>query len=247
MKSQIIPIALIIIFFNSFACKSPIEAKNPQLQKIASYALSIPEPSGLALGKNGEILWTVSDQTGQIYQLDLNGNVLQNWDINGDDLEGAAFDEARNCLWIVEEEKRQLLKINLSGQVAARYSINFPGEVNSGFEGVCVDKQGSIFVLNEKNPAALLELAGDQSIAKIFHPGVVFDFSDVASDTTSGRFWILGDEKQLLFLWDKNQGALAKFSVPVKNPEGLAIDFDRERIYIVSDSEQMLYIFKLDK
>ena len=42
-------------------------------------AEGLREPSGLALSSAKDALWTISDDTKQIFQLDLRGDLQQNW------------------------------------------------------------------------------------------------------------------------------------------------------------------------
>jgi len=240
-------IGIILIFFISQQCSYGESALKKTLIKVREIRLAVPEPSGLALGKDSATLWTVSDRTNDIYQLDLNGEILRTIQYDGDDLEGIACDTKNDLLWIVEERKRQLIKLNYNGQPLNKYDIPFSAEESSGLEGVALDSLGNIWLVNEKKPARLIKLAQDFSIETIIDPGTTEDFSDICTDQEPGRFWILSDESRKFFLWHETQGVLDKYSLDISKPEGLAIDFTTGTVYIVSDDENKLYTLKFNQ
>ena len=214
------------------------------LQLISAQHISVPEPSGLTFDPTNNCLWTVSDETGQIYQLDLNGDVSQILDFVGSNLEGIAFDKLEDCLWIVEEEERNLIKVSLEGKELARYGQLIPGYDNSGLEGICLDPESNIFLLKEKNPGQFIELNTDKSVKEIIDLDFADDYSGmVAAD--DGRFWILSDQAEAIFLWSAESGVSIQLAISIDKPEGIAFDAINSNLYIISDSENKLYHYKL--
>ncbi len=63
-----------------------------QLELLESYAVDVPEPSGLAINSSGNILYTVSDNTNKAYKLSTSGSILQTYDFTGNDLEDTIGD-----------------------------------------------------------------------------------------------------------------------------------------------------------
>ena len=218
----------------------------PTLNPIKIYQLSIPHPSGLSMGKNNKSLWMVSDKTGSIYQTDLSGKIIYSLNINGHDLEGVHYDSHENIIWVTEERKREVLQVDPKNGVVTHIKVDFPGKKNSGFEGICLDSVQQIFVLNEKKPAAILKVNSDESFEKMQIFGdAIKDCSGICADLQHNRFWIVSDQSQLLFLWDRKTGFQKAFTLPVKKAEGIAIDFKTNLVYIVSDSTEKLYVFNL--
>ena len=86
--------------------KLPAKDATAGLSLIASYALSLSEPSDLALDGSGESLWTVTDRPGKVHQLALDGTLIQTLKFVGEDLEGIAYDASDRTLWVAEENLR---------------------------------------------------------------------------------------------------------------------------------------------
>lgn len=217
------------------------ESTNSSLKRVGTYELSVPEPSGLALHPDGKSLWTVSDRTNQVYQISLTGQVLRTLKYTGTDLEGIAYDARENCLWVAEEQTRELVKLDSAGNELERHRL-LSGADNSGIEGICLDSGHHFFALKEKNPGLFLVLDSQFQVTRQISLNFAGDYSGLWADTSAGRFWIVSDQDQALFLWDINQGVLQEFSLPITKAEGVAIDFTNDRFYLVSDSESRLYV-----
>ncbi len=243
---------LIIFFWAIFLISSCSVGENSvqpensgvSLKVLKQYNLNVPEPSGLAFHVDKKNLWTVSDQTGNVYKINLAGQVIEALEIGADDLEGVFFHRGFQSLLVVEEYLADVLRIDTLGVVSNRYEILRTHD-NSGLEGICADNDGNIFVLKEKAPGKWIALNSDFSIKEEIELHFAPDYSDITPDTTLNRFWILSDQAKQVFLWDKNDGVIEKYNVPVENPEGIAIDFENKIFYIVSDAQQKFFIFSL--
>ncbi|MEA1972169.1 MAG: SdiA-regulated domain-containing protein, partial [Candidatus Cloacimonadota bacterium] len=103
----------LIILLYLIGCNLSESAEpNPPIYSLiyeSNIEIDVPEPSGLTYDSNTNTLWTVSDHSGKIYQLDLNGNVLQILPFVGEDLEGIAYDYTNNSFWVIEEGGRNLV------------------------------------------------------------------------------------------------------------------------------------------
>lgn len=208
-----------------------------------SFALEVTEPSGLALAADGKSLWTVSDNTNQVFQLSLTGQTLQTLSYQGRDLEGIAIDTVTHTFWVAEEHSRELVELDSSGRELQRHRI-LQGYDNSGLEGVCIDAEHRFFTIKEKKPGLFIALNSDFTIRTKTEITFARDFSGLCADTLLNRFWILSDQDESLFYWDVKQGVLAQYKLGIPNPEGIAIDFKNGIFYVVSDSEARLYVFK---
>jgi len=241
------------IYFRSFflvflftGCIKSQKSLSGDLILINHYDLTVPEPSGLSLGKYGMTLWTVSDKgDSRIYQLDLQGNLIKTLPVTGYDFEGIVYDHVQDALWVVEEASREIVKYDTTGKLVERHRLSLKGHANSGLEGICQYADATIYVANEAEPGLIVELNSDFSIRNKFDPEIATDYSGLCCDFVPGRLWIISDEDKLLIHWDVEEGVIETYNLPVKKAEGLAIDFNNSKIYVVSDSEQKLYVFEL--
>ena len=224
---------------------SVAQPENKKLTLISSYQIDVPEPSGLSLGENAGYLWTVSDQTNLIYKLSLTGGVLQTLAFTGEDLEGIAFDSLSQALWVVEERKREIVKVGLDGSEVERHVIDISGPDNYGLEGIAISAAGNIWVVNQKEPALIMELNPDFTVRNQYEPDFAETFSGQCSDATEGQFWIVSAADRLLFQWSRDQGVINQYDISAEKAEGIAVDHKNKIIYIVSDSENKLYVFQI--
>ncbi|WP_169833690.1 SdiA-regulated domain-containing protein [Caldithrix abyssi] len=216
------------------------------LTLVNSYALDVAEPSGLALTPDGSALWTVSDHSNRIVQISLTGKRLKTLSYQGNDLEGVVIDPTAHTLWVAEERSRELVEVDSTGKELQRHRI-LDGDDNSGLEGVCFDVLRRLFTIKEKQPGLLMALNADFSIRWQKELSFAGDYSGLCADTLLNRFWILSDQDESLFLWDTNAGLVGQYKLNIVGPEGIAIDFARGLIYVVSDPQSRLYVFKLEK
>jgi uncharacterized protein YjiK len=229
----------------ALACGSAVEPPppDPTLQLLAVYPLSIIEPSGLAIDDSATCLWTVTNNPEKVYQLDLSGNVIRTLSYSGRDLEGIAYDSSDSTLWVAEEDRREIVHLDLTGAVLSRHRLDLTGEPNSGLEGICFDDQGRMFVLNEKLPGLLVALNPDYSIETSQTLTFAEDYSDVCFSRLSGCFWIVSDQSQRLYHFDRANGVRGRYVLPFHKGEGVAFDAAANRVYVVSDSENKLYVY----
>ena len=218
-----------------------------QLQMIAEYALDVPEPSGVAFSKSLNCLWTVSDQTNKIYKLSLIGTTLETLSFTGQDLEGVTYDSISQTLWVVQESTREIVQVDLSGQELHRYTVSVNGSTpNSGLEGVCIDQNQLISVVNEKDPGVFVSLDSNYTVVSTQTLNFASDYADVCVNPESpGCYWIVSDEDQELYNWNITEGILESFPLNFPKPEGIAYDITSHRLYLVSDSQSKLYLYEI--
>jgi len=216
----------------------------PQLALIETHALTIPEPSDVAIDDTGTSLWMVGNNPERVYQLDLAGALLKTLPYDGHNLEGVAFDSRDRTLWVAEENRREVVHLDLNGGVLSRYALGLNGEQNSGLEGICLDDGGHVFVLNEKLPGMFIDLDAALVIATEDTLHFAKDYSGMTYDPQRACFWITSDQSERLFLWSKAGGVAAEYLLPFPKPEGVALDAAAHRIYVVSDSTKTLYVYQ---
>jgi uncharacterized protein YjiK len=210
---------------------------------VSTHQLSVPEPSGLCLDPDGRSLWTVSDETGLIYRIDLEGRSLQTLPFNGEDLEGIALDAGTGGFWLAEERRRQLLRVNRAGVLQERYSLDLPGAANSGLEGVSVDDEGRVLLVNEKNPGRLLRFEPASGAVEAFDLDFARDYSGLFWDSQRQGLWVLSDESQALYLLREGQSPV-EYRLGLARLEGVAVAGDTA--WVVSDALSKLFRIQLN-
>ncbi|NKB66275.1 MAG: hypothetical protein GKR89_04370 [Candidatus Latescibacteria bacterium] len=233
------------------ACSDPQSAQQapsaPQLQLIASRKLVFSEPSGLALGASGDELWAVGNNPERVYRMTAAGRLLATLPYEGDDLEGITFDPQNNTLWIAEEEQRSIVQLDQDGLVLRTVFLELGGQFNNGLEGITLDGAGGLHLLNEKNPGLFISLAADLTIETQYRLDFAQDYSGLAHDRRRDRFWILSHEDGMLYLWSQSEGVSASYPMPFAKIEGIAVDNDRQRLYLVSELDDSLRTYALNE
>ena len=205
-----------------------------QEHRVLDQAAGLNEPSGLTLNHDGTALYTVSDDTKAVFQLDLKGrlSIAESFFIGVDDLEGIAINADGSRLHAVQEETNAVITIDIASRrelsrcplaamanyaSIARYFPDPPD--NKGLEGITVNtRTGHLFVVKEGRPGLLIELDGEgNSILQarllndsngFVHPTVgaeKLDFSGLSYDAERNTICITSDKGQCLFDYDWNQ------------------------------------------
>ena len=156
-KLFIIPAAMLLVVISCGGCDSgsvAVPDQGPVLTEINSIELSsVPEPSGLALDRDGIHFWIVSDQTGNAYRINPSGNVVTTLELGGQDLEGIAVDPTDGSLFVVEEGLGEILHFSREGLLLERLAPEGLQNLgNTGLEGITIDPiSGNIFLVKEKD------------------------------------------------------------------------------------------------
>lgn len=240
------------LLFCLWLCLSnPVKASDPDTAKhlklISTHPLQIPEPSGLALDTGGCHLWTVSDRTNRVYKIDLSGATLDTLLYVGEDLEGVAHNSTDGTLWVVEERQREIVQLDTLGNEILRRQIPVKQKrANKGLEGITFNSRTrTLFVVNQKSPKLLLEIDTDLTLRNKYKLTFAKDYSAIAYDERADLLWILSDASQALWQCDLIGHEIEKYIVDVRKSEGLAINAEKKLLYLVSDSDSELSIFKL--
>ncbi len=211
-------------------------------------AINVSEPSALSFSIDKKTLFTVSDSDGSIHQLDLNGKTIKVIKTKASDLEGIVFHSDLNGYCITEERIRKISCFDLNGTLLKSKSISFPGSSNAGFEGITYNSLNKHFyVVNEKKPAAILELDTDLNVIKTITFNHLLDLSDITYDEEENKFYILSHESQKIMATDHLFNVENTFSIPnVIQAEGLVVDKTNRKIYVVSDKDSTFSTFTLN-
>ena len=216
---------------------------NDALELKISYKINVLEPSGLAVNSEGNVLYTVSDHNAQVYKLSTTGDMIQTFGYVGNDLEGvSAF--PGNKLLLAEERTKEIVVFDITNGTSLKHRINYENnDLNSGIEGVTYNStDGTIFILNEKNPGKLMRLRADFSIIAAYELDFSSDYSGIFYDKSSNSLWIVSDESKTINKCTLSGSLISSYSINVMQAEGIAISNDK--IFVVSDAEAKLYIYK---
>jgi len=219
------------------------EKPNDVLELEASYRIDVLEPSGLAVSSSGDVLYTVSDNTAEIYKLSTRGDVIQTYNYRGNDLEGVSTFTG-NKLLLAEERTKEIVVFDIINGTSTKHRINYKNnDENSGMEGVAYNStDGTIFILNEKNPGKLIRLRADFSIIAAYELDFASDYSGIFHDSSSNSLWIVSDQNKTINKCTLSGELVKAYSISVTQAEGIAIANDK--IFVVSDAEAKLYTYK---
>jgi len=244
MKPFFSSLLLFLSFFHSCEKDSVTPNSPKNLKLIANYDLAVPEPSGLALDRNGNHLWTVSDRTNKVYKMTSTGDVIKILSYVGSDLEGITQNPFDAGLWIVEESARAIIHLDTTGNEIERFKITLTGQYNSGLEGITHStKNDHLYVINEKFPCLLIELDKTCHIQRQFELNFVDDISGICYDNQKDLLWVVSDQSELAVTCDLAGNGLESYLLGLPQAEGIAVDAINNLIYIVSDSTEQLYVF----
>jgi uncharacterized protein YjiK len=209
------------------------------------YSLTVHEPSGLTLAKDNLSLWTVSDTDGHIYQIDLEGTTLAHFPTGYHDLEAITTIDDQLIAFIAERE-RKIVIATQEGQILQEATIDIPGFDNRGPEALTYDEEAAEFHLMQEAPGLLLTL--NRQLEEVDRQELKFaqDYSSISFDSDSKHLWVLSDQSKNIHVLDQNSSILESFSVDVEQMEGLAVDHNHNRIYIISDPLEELYVFEFE-
>ncbi|MCH8569414.1 MAG: SdiA-regulated domain-containing protein [Balneolales bacterium] len=216
--------------------------------------IAVVDPSGLDIHVNPDFLWTVSDEPGgHIYLMRHSGEVVSTIFYSGDDMEGITYDTSTNTLWILEERLRLLVNVDLQGNVIQEVNIDIgQPNPNDGPEGLTINtSNGHFYIANEKNPRVIIELDANLEIVQIHpiqfpEPFTITDISGLFYEENRNEIWMVSDESQKVVVTNAGFEPIAYFPLPVAKPEGIAVDFLRGFLFIVSDEQDRLYKFSLE-
>jgi uncharacterized protein YjiK len=234
------------------ACKknteviSEITIPTGKLTLIDSYPIEVTEPSGLAFGPDFTTLLTVSDNTNQVYEMDLTGNVLRVFDYTGKDLEGIAYNPDNNLIAIVEEADREVSLIDYTtGDLVETFPIVISfGSENKGLEGISYNANNSLYyIVNEAIPGLLVVWNPLLGIVSEDELDFAADYSGVFVDAQNSLLWFVSDESKSLTKCDYSLNVLEVFALDRLKYEGIVLKDNL--LYLVNDATACLNIYSI--
>jgi len=229
------------------SCGKPKDDNLAQLAPLEVYAVNIPETSDLSFGSSTDILYTVSDRTAKVYKITTKGKVLSELKYTGSDLEGVCYFENQN-IYVAEERLRKIIQLDLQGNQIGEKAI--PVEItdeNQGLEGISFARfNRHFYILNETNPALLIETDENLNMVKNYPLSFAQDYSGICVDNVNQELWIVSDVSASVNKCTMKGELIESYRIPVTNAEGIAYNPLTNDLYIISDSEARLYLFKIN-
>ncbi len=221
--------------------------KIPELILVSEADILVPEPSGLTLDAEGGFLFCVSDPpSNQVHKLDLSGHILNTLTFVGDDLEGISFDPRDETLWVVDELQSDIIHLSTHGVEISRTKVNHsipdPGE---GLEGIVFNQaDNDFFTIKQKNPAAIIYIDSNLVTQNSKTLDLTVDITGICQGPSEDEYFLISAGEKRLWTWSWDGGFKDSYRFDVKQAEGVAYNPINELVYIVCDSESILYTFR---
>ena len=256
MKQQTIIFTVLLFSLSFYACNGENEKNQEEetiekptmksLNKIASYKIDVPEPSGLSFSEDSAVLYTVSDKTNKIYKISLKGELLSIINCKASDLEGICYDINNKFIWVAEERNRKIVKLDTAGNIINETGLKIQAnDENKGIEGITINLQNKhIFCVNEGKPGLLIELDKNQQKINEYKLNFAKDYSGIFYDSQIDKVWIISDKSKTITKCDLQGNEIETYKLGIKKAEGVVVDSKNKLIYVVSDKKEKLYVFE---
>ena len=219
------------------------------LNLLNSYNINVTEPSGLSFGPGNKTLLTVSDNSNTIFETNLEGDIIRELDFEGSDLEGVTYNPDEDIIAVVDEQLREVIFVDYqSGQELSRYPIDIDANTdNKGLEGISYNKNNSAYyIVNEGDPGELVTWNTKFGIIEESILTFADDYSSVFVDCDNSLLWFLSDESRALYRCNYNTDVLEVFYLDISKYEGVVVDTDANKVYLVNDKIARLDIFSIE-
>lgn len=249
-KISIIVIAILL----TYSCNKEdipipvIETPMGMLELIDSYDVDVAEPSGLSFGPNMSTLLTVSDNDNQVFELDLQGNILREYEYVGKDLEGVTYNPDKGLIAVAEEADREITLIDYeTGNKVDSYKIEISvGSDNSGLEGISYNNNSRLYyIVNETNPDLMIIWSPEYGMISENKLDFASDYSGIYVDEEQSLLWFVSDQSRRLYKCDYNANVLLTFNLDELKYEGVVVKDDI--VYLINDATGKLNIYKIKK
>ena len=186
-------LALLSLTFWQVGCDNEQNVStSSNLKLVGHYPVALQEPSGLSLSKDNQSLWTVSDKDGQIYQVDLQGEVLSNFPSSHDDLEAITTMDEQH-LAIIAERSRTIVIAQKDGKILQEATIDIPGSDNQEPEAFTYDEVAEQFHIMQESPGILVTMNRQLEEVSRRQLKLAEDYSSISFDSARKQLWVLSD------------------------------------------------------
>ncbi len=220
-----------------------------ELSLIGTTLLDIAEPSGLSWDFQHNNFIVVDDNTNKAYIIDKSGHTISSLIYSGDDTEGITVDIKNHNIWLAEESLSKLILMDSMGNKINTYDIDIDrNSTKKGLEGLSYNSYNNTFyILNEAEPGLLITWKPLSGILSKTELQFAQDYSGIYADNADQSLWIVSDKSEMLYYCDKDGKVIQSFDLSIDKAEGVVADIENNRVYIVSDSQQKLYTYKINK
>ncbi len=217
----------------------------PKLSLSKSVDLYIIEPSGLCLAKEGKSLYVASDDDNRIVEINLDGEYIKQIVIGKADYEGITVDPATGSIWLADEQNRRLVNIDTMGDFIMNVQVPGSNNINSGIEGISYNpSKKEFYVLIEKDPGKLLIVDSLFNITNTFQLSFAEDYSGCFYDADDNALWIVSEQSKVLAKCNLEGIPTQRYTFDEDEIEGIV--YTNESVYLVSDSQNKLFIYDFE-
>ncbi len=208
--------------------------------KVIDLNSILTEPSGIFYNSKNNSLLVVSDARPDIFELDLNGNLLNKISVSGVDMEGVTMTKNCDTILVVEETARLVSSFLYNGNKISSMLVDVATNPSHCLEGITIDDNYHLFVINERDPMLMLEFANGTEINRK-QLSYSTDVSDICYDKETNCFWVISDESKKIFKINRNGNLVGEWLITFDKGEG--ITFVQDKMYIVRDTDSKMYIY----
>lgn len=227
--------------------------KAPAMGGFDSFDTTVKELSSLCLTKDGNGLWSVSDDKagdGGVYSVGFNGVSKKHLKVLRD-LEGVTINPATGDLYLAVEGEQAVYKVAAPGldkteslgTVANRAS----DPAGKGLEGITWYKNDTLLVANQASPTVIsfFSIASGKAEKEIEIKFANY-LSDLCYDPVDNVIWISDSNAKKVYICDLKGSLLASYDISSivgskGKAEGLTIDRAHSCIWIGCDVTDKLY------
>jgi len=241
-------ILLLSCTFLSFGMACENQNIPPDSEAVIRQQLTISDPSGLFWSDSEQKLFVVSDNTGHVYELNEDFEVVDKIKTDVADAEGMCIMDGN--IVIANEALNTLDWYDTDGDPIFRLAPAYPESISSknGIEGLCYRKETNAFhFVIEKKPRLMGTFKWATMQFEFKEIDFAEDFSGIEWDQKREAFWIVSDQSKKAFLYKENAGVLHTISLPEKGAEGVAYDVKKDRLFICYDDSETLEVYDLSK
>lgn len=233
-----------------FQMNSSCESKSipPSSEATMREQVDVSEPSGLFWSARDEKLFVVSDNTGNVYELNGDFEIENKIKTNVSDAEGICIVEGK--IVIANEALNTIEWHDMEGEPIFRLAPAYPESISSknGIEGICyVKERKGFYFLIERKPRLIGFLNWPSMEINFNKVDFAEDLSGIGWDPKRNAFWIVSDQSKKAFLYSESKGVLHTILLPEKGAEGVAYDAKKDRLFICYDDSEILEVYDLSK
>jgi uncharacterized protein YjiK len=240
--------------FPAYSCVkdayAPEHARPVADSDVTVWDVGIPDFSGVCVSYDKSFLWGVSNSEG-IYKLDFEGNIIEHTLEVTNDFEAITVDRANGNIYLVEETDAEKSKnsntiYRFNPDTKALdiiYQVEIPNSIsNKGLEGIAV-VGGELWVGNQDAPKIIVKY---NPASKTVTGSLTLDWagyiSDLAYDPDDDTLWMSDTRKGRIVNFSKEGNIIKTYSTEsiIRKPEGIALDKDRNCIWLCCDDTGQL-------